>query len=313
MKMTTDGGTVYGSSAAWALARSNKFLPQINFNAEDGTGGGGDDAAAKAAAEKAAAEKAAADKAAADKAAEEAAKKAGEGDDKKGMSEEAAELLKENMAKKEALKEAKQKLADLQAEIEKFKDIDPEKARALLAQEKEAEKAALEAKGEFERLKNMMAEEHKKEKSGLEATLKNVQDTLAQANARINDLTVGQAFLNSAFVKDELVMPPAKVRQVYGEHFEIDGDRIVAFDKPKGKDGRTKLVDGSGEPMSFEAAMAKIIESDPDRDNLKKAKMRAGSGSHTNNDVRDKDNKQGTGGELKGMGRMLAALEDRKK
>lgn len=319
MKMKTDGGTVYGSSAAWALARSNKFLPQINFDAADESAGGsgGDDAAAKAAADKAAADAAAA-KAAADKAAaDEAAKKAGDGDDKdkkSGMSESEAKLLKESMARKEALKEAEAKLAALTAEVEKFKDIDPSKARELLAKEKEVEKQQLEAKGEFERLKKMMAEEHAKEKETLIQAKKGAEESLAQAMARINDLTVGQAFSNSQFVREELVMPPSKVRQVYGQHFEIEGERIVAFDKPKGTEGRTKLVDGSGEPMSFEAAMAKIIDTDPDRDNLKKAKMKAGSGSGTNNDVRDKGKEKApTPPEAKGMSRMLLALEDRKK
>jgi hypothetical protein len=303
-----------GASAAWALARTSKFMPQIAFEAE-GTGSGdtagADDAAAKAAAaaaaETAAAEKAAADKAAADAAAADA------GDKKSGMTENEAKLLKESMARKEALKEAEAKLAALNAEIEKFKDIDPAKARDLLAKEKEAEKQQLEAKGEFERLKKMMAEEHAKEKDALAKAKADADTSLAAALARINELTVGQAFSNSDFVRNELVMPAAKVRQVYDEHFEVEGERIVAYDKPKGKDGRTKLVDGSGEPMSFEAAMAKIIDLDPDRDNLKKAKMKQGAGSTTNNDVRDKGDQSSGQTGLKGMSRMIAALEDRKK
>lgn len=308
--MTTFTAPV-GASAAWALARSNKFLPQINFEGEDGTGSGGSGDDAAAAAAKAAADKAAAEKAAADAAA--AAGKKDDTDDKKGMSEEAAKLLKENMAKKEALREAEAKVAALQAEIEKFKDIDPEKAKSLIAKEKEAEKQQLEAKGEFERLKKMMADEHAKEKEQIVAEKKAADTSLAAALAKINDLTVGQAFSNSEFVRNELVMPPSKVRQVYGQHFEIEGDRIVAFDKPKGTDGRTKLVDGSGEPMSFEAAMAKIIETDPDRDNLKKAKMKPGAGSNTNSDVRNKGTENQNTGEVKGMSRMLLALEDLKK
>lgn len=290
-----------------------KFMPQIAFEAEGGGSGGADDAAAKAAADKAAAEaaaaaaaaeKAAADKAAADAAAAEEARK------KSGLSDKEAELLKENMAKKEKLKEAESKLAELQAQIDKFKDIDPEKAKTLIAKEAEAEKAALEAKGEFDRLKKMMAEEHAKEKSGLEETVKAKDEALAAALAQINELTIGQAFSNSEFVKSELVMPASKARTVYGAHFEIESGRIVAFDKPKGAEGRAKLVDGSGEAMSFEAAMRKIIEADADRDSLLKSKIKEGAGSQTSNDDRNKSVPD-TG--LKGLSRIAAGLSERGK
>lgn len=308
--MTTNTALM-GSSAAWALARTNKFLPQIAFDAEDGTGSA--DAAAEAARAAAAAEaKAASDKAAADAAvAAKAAADKIEADKKaSGLSDKEADLLKENMAKKEKLKEADAKLAALQAEIDKFKDIDPEKAKTLIAKEAEAEKAALEAKGEFDRLKKMMAEEHIKEKEALVTAKKATDEALAAALSQINDLTIGQAFSNSEFVKTELVMPASKLRTVYGAHFEVEGGRIVAFDLPKGVEGRTKLVDGSGEAMSFETAMKKIIESDSDRDSLLKSKMREGAGSKTSNDDRGKGT-QDTG--LKGLSRISAGLADRSK
>lgn len=289
------------------MKMKTKFMPQIAFEAE-GTGSGADDAAAKAAAEKAAADAAAAEKAAADKTAADDAAAAEEAKKKSGLSDKEAELLKENMAKKEKLKEAESKLAALQAEIAKFKDIDPEKAKQLLAKEAEAEKAALEAKGEFDRLKKMMADEHAKEKLSLEEAVKAKDADLAAALAQINELTIGQAFSNSEFVKSELVMPSSKARAVYGAHFEIEAGRIVAFDKPKGSEGRTKLVDGSGEAMSFEAAMRKIIETDSDRDALLKSKIKEGAGSQTSNDDRNKG-QQETG--LKGLSRIAAGLTDR--
>jgi hypothetical protein len=296
-----------GASGAWALARTNKFMPQINFESEDGTGN--PDAAAEAA--KAAAAEAA--KVAADKVAADAAAAAKAEADRKasGLSDKEADLLKENMAKKEKLKEADAKLAALQAEIDKFKDIDPEKAKALMAKEAEAEKASLEAKGEFDRLKKMMAEEHAKEKDALTSAQKATETALAGALSQINELTIGQAFSNSEFVKSELVMPAGKVRSVYGAHFEMEAGRIVAFDKPKGTESRSKLVDGSGEPMSFEVAMRKIIEADSDRDSLLKSKLKEGAGSNTSNDDRNKGGTGDTG--LKGLSRIAAGLNERTK
>jgi hypothetical protein len=57
---------------------------------------------------------------------------------------------------------------------------------------------------------------------------------------------------------------------------------VVAYDKPAGATDRTVLVDGSGNPLSFDKAIERIVDADPDRDTLRKSKMRAGAGS--NND-----------------------------
>lgn len=211
--------------------------------------------------------------------------KGSEGDkgDKGGKPTDAeAKLLKEVMDRKKALKaerEEKQKLAD---QLKQFEGIDPEEVRKLLAEKKDAETKSLEAKGEWDRLKAQMADAHTAEKTALNTKLSESESEVSKLKKTIADLTVGGAFAQSAFIKDELSLTPNKTRVVYGAHFEFDADgRVVGYDKPAGAAQRTMLVDGAGEPLGFEAALRKIVEADPDRDQLLRSKVKPGAASKT--------------------------------
>lgn len=219
-----------------------------------------------------------------------------------------AKLLKEVMEKKAEAKKLKEQLAA-------FGEIDPAKVKELLEGEvkreqarKKAELTALEQKGEFDRVKAMMAEEHKRQLEAHINRSKELEDALNAARGKIDDLTVGTSFGNSKFVKEELVLTANKARALYGSHFAIEDGVQVAYDKPVGAKERTKLVDASGEPLGFDAALAKIVESDPDRDTLKKSKLAAGAGSGTTS-VKKAEAKPAAG---TGLDRIKAALAIKK-
>lgn len=247
--------------------------------------GAGDDDAAKAAA---------ADKVAADAAAKAAAEK---NDDKKPSDAE-AKLLKESMDRKQKLDAAEKEKAALAARLAAFGDVDPEAVKAMLQERADAEKAKAEAAGDFERVKKMMAEEAEKRIKTIEAERDAAREERSKLLGDINELTIGQAFLASKFIQDELVLTPTKTRTVYGAHFERSEDgRIVGFDKPKGAAERTKLVDATGEPLNFEAALARLVETDPERDQVKKAKMATGTGGKppVKGEVKKTDTSEKTG------------------
>ena len=269
----------------------------------DGDEGGSDDAAAAAAA-KAAADKAAADKAAADKAAAdaEAAKKAA--DDKPSDSE--AKLLKEVMKRKEEVEA-------LKAKLDTFKDINPEEVKSLLEEKKAAEKAkkdaekkAAEAAGDIERVKQMMADEHKKEIETVQSQLADLQKAISGKDQVINDLTIGQSFSSSKFIGEELVLTPGKAKAIYGQHFTYEDGAIVAYDKPAGAEGRTKLVDARGEPVPFETALKKLVDADPERDYIVKSKTATGANAKPGN---SKAKSEDTTTELAGAARISAILK----
>ena len=256
---------------------AQKYMAPQGDDGGAGGGGGGDDAA-KAAAEAAASK--ATDEAAAAAAAE-AAKKAA--DDAAGgktkPSDEEARLLKENMKKKEALDKANAELKKTQDALKAFEGIDPEAVRKLLADQKSAEEKALEAKGDWDRLKGRMAEEHGKE-------VKTLQDQIAALSAKLNntegtikDLSIGTQFSQSKFISEELTLTPAKTRVIYGDYFDVEDGKVVGYDKPRGAANRTAIVDQYGNSVDFEGALRKIIEADPEKDHLLKSKMKQGAGS----------------------------------
>jgi hypothetical protein len=306
---TTKNETLKGSNGiGWIMSTGNKFMPQITLEKPDDKGA---DDAAKKAAEEAAAKKitdeaaAAAEKAKTD--ADEAAKKDLENDKNKTTDRE-AELLKEVMKKKEATKKAEDALEDARKKLKEFEGLDPVEIRKLVNEKTEAEKKAAEAAGDFERVKTMMNEEHKKEIEKVKAE-KTVSETALEAATRqINELTVGAAFSNSNFVKDEMVLTPSKARIVFGDHFELDNGVVVAFDKPKGSSNRTKLVNGSGDTLGFEDAIKKLVEADPESDSIKKSKMKEGSKSKPDGET--KNTNEGSG---KGLSRIQKSLETNKK
>jgi hypothetical protein len=279
-----------GSSAA-RIFGDFRFGPRIALDKEDGTGSGGGEGGEGATGDKT------------DDKTEDKAKTGGEEKQPK-VSDKEAELLKEVMDKKAKLKEAQDAAAAAAAKLKEFEGIDPVEVKKLLQDRKDAEKKELEAKGDFDRLKAMMAEEHKKELEKVTTTVTEKDSALAAALREIDELTIGSAFSTSKFVTDELVLTPSKTRQVYGSHFERENGQIVAYDKPKGAAERTKLVDGSGNPLGFEAALKKLVEIDPDHDRLVRSKTKDGAGSKTE----DTKTTQKTDNGLRGSARIAAAL-----
>lgn len=227
-----------------------------------------------------------------------------------------AALLKEVMEKKTALNKAKEEAkqlqtakAELETKLKQFDGIDLEEIQNLVKERKEREVAELEKKGEWDRLKAQMLEAHNKEldrvRSESETKIKELQEITGKSTKQIHELTIGRSFSESTFIREDLTLTPNKARVIYGSHFELQDGKIVAFDKPAGDANRTMLIDGDGEPLGFDKAIAKLVEVDPDRDNLLRSKMRAGSGSDNDTGVKNK----GKQPELRGKDRILAAMQ----
>lgn len=262
------------------LARGGVYL-----EANDGEGndlGGGSEA------EKTATQKAAADKATADAKQKEvddaeAARKAKEGEqsgDKKPTDEE-ARLLKEVMKRKESEKALQTQLNEQSAKLKEFEGIDVESVRKLLAEQKTAEETQLAAKGDWERLKIRMGEEHTKELTPLKEQIAQLTAELNKRDGMINEMTVGSSFSQSEFIAKELVLPASKARTIFGSHFELEDGKVVGYDRPRGDAKRTPLVDAYGAPVKFDDALRKIVDADSDRDNLLRSGVKAGAGSTT--------------------------------
>lgn len=230
-------------------------------------------------------------------------------DDKGGKkpkaSDEEARLLKEVMKRKDQVKSLQSELDKVNQQLKKFEGVDLDKIKALMEEAENAENAKLEAKGEWDRLKAKMAEQHQNEVKSLKDQLTEFQTKLSDKDSVINKLTIGHAFDSSKFIADELTLTPAKARVIYGEYFDVVDGKVMAYDKPRGANGRTPLVDANGDAIAFNEAIKKIVDSDPDRDHLIKSKMKPGAGSD-NQPVKKPENKP----VLKGASRIAAGLSE---
>src|SRR5690606_23034382 len=130
------------------------------------------------------------------------------------------------MQKKEKLNQTTEQLKQANERLAAYEGVDPEEYRKLKAAQADAERKELEAKGDWERLRQTMAEQHQKEleevKTKSQKELEALQAQLANMNGTLQELTVGQSFATSSYIKEELVLTPLKARRVYGEHFEIE-------------------------------------------------------------------------------------------
>lgn len=280
------------------------FGPQIVFEPEKGSGAGGTDEKTEQKPEET---------------------PVGDGDkseqkpeekEKQKPTDSEAKLLREVMEKKQKIDELQGSIETLSGRLKEFEGIDPKEVRELLKARADSEKSEAEKRGEFDRVKKMMADEHANEiatykaqidalKSDYEIRVKALEEKLVTAETVINDLTIGTAFDNSAFISEELVLTPSKARVIYGSHFDIKDGKVVSFDKPRGAENRTMLVDGSGSPLNFEEALKRFVQSDPERDKLLKSAMKTGAGSITDAHAGGKATSEE---KITGIGRIQAAL-----
>jgi hypothetical protein len=205
-------------------------------------------------------------------------------------SDKEAELLKEVMKRKGNEQTLKTEVTTLKEQLAKFSGIDVDQVRVLLQEKADRETAELEARGEFDRVKEQMRSAHSTElttiKSTLETQVGELSGKLSAAQSVITDLTIGRSFSDSTFVRETLTLPPAKARQVFGSHFELQDGNVVAYDKPAGSHQRTVLVDGAGAPLPFDKAIEKIVQADSDADHLIRSKVKPGAHSKNEPDAK---------------------------
>jgi hypothetical protein len=237
--------------------------------------------------------------------------KSGDDKSKSGVSDREAELLKENMQKKSKIGELTNQIADLETRLKAFDGIDLEQVKSLIREKEEAEQKRLEAKGEWDKLKEQLVTQHQAKERELMDQLGARDAQLAQYKAAIDNLTVGHAFDNSVYVKGETLLTPSKARILYGDYFEVDNGKVVPYDKPRGAEGRTPLIDASGNALAFEEAIKKIVELDPEKDAILRAKMQPGAGSTTTPARKAPEDPNKT--ELRGVDKIRIGLAQRAK
>lgn len=207
----------------------------------------------------------------------------GEGDDaadknahKTALNDEAAKLLKDVMKHKDRAKNLESELNSLKTVLG---DLKPEDVAKLVSQQKEQERLALEKRGEYDRIMEQVRQEHTREKGTLSEQIEALRAELNAKDQRIEEMTVGRSFSESAFIREKSKLPPSIARKEFGTHVDLVDGQVVVFDKPRGAAERTPLVDANGSYKSFEEAIAQLYASHPDSKDLIKAQGKPGAGS----------------------------------
>jgi hypothetical protein len=243
--------------------------------------------------------------------------KGGEGGDKgKKPTDEEARLLKENMKKKDEIARIKAEKEQLNTALndlkKKVEGVDLDKIREMLAKQQDDETKALEAKGEFDKVKQQMKDAHAKERADLEKKIGEYADVLRGKDSVIEELTVGSSFSSSSFIKDGTTMSPKIARTIFGAHFDVAEGKTVGYDKPRGAKDRAPLVDGDGNPLAFDQALEALVKGHEDSVILLKAKGKPGTGSGSSGSGKGDKGDKGEP-QLVGRERIAAALGSQKK
>ncbi|EIZ8992674.1 hypothetical protein MQ572_004208, partial [Cronobacter sakazakii] len=157
-----------------------------------------------------------------------------------------------------------------------------EAEQAAEEERRKAEQAELERRGEFDAVKKQMIEAHQAELAKRDERYSALESENAALRAQLVEMTVGASFSSSTFLREKVLMTPAKARVIYGSHFEVGEDgSVVGYDKPVGQKERAVLVDGEGKPLPFESAIERILRADPEADALLRSEAKQGAGSNS--------------------------------
>lgn len=236
-------------------------------------------------------------------------------DDSK-VNDELARLLKDVMKQKDRAKTALEEKTALEQQLSQVQgvlgDLSLDDVSGLIAARREEETHRLEEKGEYEAIVQQMKDQHKSAVSTMEEQINELKGKLTTVNGSLEELSVGRAFSDSSYLRDSSAIPNSIARKEFGTYFEMDGDRVVPYNKPRGLEDRAPLVDAEGNVKDFETAIKELYEKHPESKSLIKTSQKPGAGSKTDKVPSDtKSDKSTDTSGLSGVDKITAGLKQR--
>ena len=161
---------------------------------------------------------------------------------------------------------------ELTESLVKFKDLDIEQINKDRETVKNLGDKQLIDAGEVERVKAQMAEVFETDKAKL-------NDVLASKDLLINDLMIGSRFAESAYLRDNVILPPDMCRDSFGKNFKIED--VKGKPSVVGYIGDNKIYSqtDAGDLAGFEESIQVIVGNYAMKDRILKSSDRGGSGS----------------------------------
>ena len=164
-----------------------------------------------------------------------------------------AEGVEDVKGLKSALEKEREEAKRLRGVAEKYKDVDPEKYRELIAQAEEADRKTLEAKGQYETLLTQIKEKHKKE---LDAAKAETGEVTAELESYLVDNAAVLAITEAKPKGGPRLLLPHVKAQV--RVMKVDGRRVARVVNEKGE---VRIADSNGAPMTIPQLVAEMRES----------------------------------------------------
>ena len=169
-------------------------------------------------------------------------------------------------------KQNRERAEKAEAALKPFEGLDPAAAKDALDKVSKIDGKALIDAGQVDQLK-----------AQYEARLNEANTKFGEENTslktRLENLIRENAFSGSRFVAEELAIPRSAAEAVFGRHFKVENDTLVAVDKAGNPIASKKNF---GANADLDEALQIILESHPERDQYLKAAGNGGSGAPSN-------------------------------
>lgn len=167
----------------------------------------------------------------------------------------------------------------LKEQLKAYEGIDATQARDAIEKVKSFSDKDLIDVGKVEEIKAEMTRVH-------EAKL---AEEKAKSDAYRNSMQsfmIGQAFGDSAFIKDSLTIPADMVRTHFGGNFVVnEKNQVVALHDPNNPSSIMYSDANAGEPASVDEALAKLVQSYAHKESILKSRENKGTGNPAGGNV----------------------------
>lgn len=193
---------------------------------------------------------------------------------------DANEVFNKYHALGEENKQWRLKHKEAEATLKQFEGFDLETVKANMDAVEKLKQVDMAKSGEFDKLKaefQALADKRLNESTqSYENKLRAVGEKAQNLEARLTKNTIRNHFLNSAFIKDNVAVPPDMIEAAFGGRFKVtEDDRVIAL----GEDGSPMLSERKlTEIADFEEALELMVKKYPHKDAILKSKQSSGGG-----------------------------------
>jgi len=156
-----------------------------------------------------------------------------------------------------------------EADLEKFKDVDPEKYKEAVETLAKIDQKKLIDAGEVDKVKDEISK-------GFTAQIAEKDKAIEALTGNLDGLKLETSFANSEFLNTQVGVPKSMFKAEFGRHFKMEDGKPV----PYGPDGnKVYSKKNMGEVASFDEALEILVGSRADKDEILKADGHQGSDS----------------------------------